>query len=126
MKSIFTKATLAILCVAALGACGKKKGNSAVAAAPAGYTTCPATGINPYYNPAVPGSLQTCTPGQVVYATGSAYGQQIQYGQQYGQQPYGYGQRFGYGQQQYDVCSQYYGPGFYTVVIGGQYQCMGY
>lgn len=89
MNLNLTKITLAIVCIASLSACGKKKGNSAVAA-PAGYMTC-TTGINPY-------TQQPCQIGTPII------GQQQPYG--YGQQP-GYGQQFGGGYGGGNPCQQY-------------------
>lgn len=123
VKSIVTKTALAILCIAALGACGKKKGNSAVATA-AGYQICPATGINPYTQaycqpgtqiyvgagagattcPATginPYTQQYCQPGTMIYGQ-----QQIGYQQQYGQQ-------YGYQQNGCSMYQQMYGVPYY-------------
>ncbi len=134
-----TKITLAIVCIASLSACGKKKGNSA-AAGPAAYATC-TTGTNPYTGqPCVigtpisganticpvngfnPYTQQQCIPGQPVSPIGG-YGQQIN-NPYYGQQP-GYGGG-GYGGQQ-NGCSQYqyqYGVPYYPQMINGQLMCV--
>ncbi len=119
MNLNLTKITLAILCIASLSACGKKKGNSAVAAAPAGYMTC-TTGINPYTQQpcqigtqiyaGAAGTSQVCTTGINPYTQQPCQigtpiiGQQQPYG--YGQQP-GYGQQFGGGYGGGNPCQQY-------------------
>ena len=144
MKSLtLTKITLAIVCIASLSACGKKKGNSA-AAGPAAYGTCPASSINPFTQQyCVPGTpisganticpvngfnpytQQPCVPGQPVAAIGGI-GQQPGFGGGFGG---GFGQQpgFGGGFGQQNGCAQYqfqYGVPYYPQVINGQLMCV--
>jgi len=105
--NLLTKATLAILCIVAISACGKKKGSSAAVAA-TGYTVCPQTQINPYTG-------GYCQPGTTIYAGGTGVNGQCtlnQYGQymnQYGQ-PCTQNTGVGGGYQQ--NCQSMYGQGY--------------
>lgn len=127
--NLLTKTTLAVMSIVALSACGKKKGNNAAAAVPAGYTTC-TTGTNPYNGQpcqvgttiyagaaggqqtcttgVVPGTNQPCQIGQPIYNYGA--GQGYGYGQQmpYNQGGFGYGQAGGCQQYQYQYGVPYY------------------
>ena len=124
---LITQATLAALLIAGLGACSKKKGDSAVAAPPAGYITCPAQGY--YTNSA--GQTQYCTAGQQVYVgttgTVGTTGQQLCPQQGYIQTQYGTqqcvpGQYVQVGTQQPGYPGQYPSQQNCQTMYGPQYQ----
>lgn len=132
MKNLtLTQITLAIVCIAGLSACGKKKGNSA-AAAPAGYTTC-TTGINPYTQQpcqigtqiyaGAAGTTTTCTTGINPYTQQPCQIGTVIYGNQVG-----YGQQYGYQQNYGQNCQSIYGPQYQPnpVYMQGRPYCVPY
>lgn len=117
--NLLTKATLAVLCVAALSACGKKSSSST--ATNAGYTVCPATGINPYTG-------TQCIPNQQI-PVGNGANSCVNGVNMYGQPCQAYGNQIG----QQQSCQQvsmnvYYQTGvyynYYPQFINGQWYCV--